>query len=84
MKTCSVDGCDQAVVAHGLCSRHYMRQRRGRPLEARGNAPAGEGRFIGFRVTADEREAMEKAAGKKSLSEWIRSVVLAALPRGEK
>jgi len=26
--TCSVDGCDKAVLARGLCTSHYHRQRR--------------------------------------------------------
>lgn len=29
MKVCSEDGCDQPVLARGLCSRHYQRWRRG-------------------------------------------------------
>ncbi len=32
-KTCTVDGCAGAVVARGLCNRHYTRQFRGRPLD---------------------------------------------------
>ncbi len=31
--SCSAPGCDRPAVAHGLCQAHYMRRRRGKPLE---------------------------------------------------
>ena len=30
--TCTVDGCERAYVARGLCTMHYSRQYRGRPI----------------------------------------------------
>jgi hypothetical protein len=28
MSTCAISGCPNRAVAHGLCAKHYMRQRR--------------------------------------------------------
>lgn len=45
--SCTVDGCDDAVFARGLCSKHYSRDRRGKKIESspqRGE-PAGFGLY---------------------------------------
>ena len=34
MKTCSQPDCNRPLVARGLCSAHWQRQRRGRPLDS--------------------------------------------------
>src|SRR5690349_17194171 len=34
-EVCSVEGCDRAVVARGICRRHYARLHRTGQLEAR-------------------------------------------------
>jgi len=39
MKTCSEPGCDGAVVARGMCSRHYQRVRRGSTRDKPGPPP---------------------------------------------
>src|SRR3954447_25411761 len=37
---CSIDGCDGAVLAKGLCGKHYMRLRRtGDPCRTRKSGP---------------------------------------------
>jgi hypothetical protein len=41
MKTCSIDGCNGAVLAKGYCSKHYQRWRSGTPLDRRDKAPNG-------------------------------------------
>lgn len=75
--------CDREVVAHSLCAYHYQRQRRGLSLDAQPRTPRRDAGFVGFRVSAEEKDQMVKAAGSRSLSEWIREVVMSAL-RGVK
>lgn len=33
MKTCTINGCDRATHARGLCSSHYKRWQDGRPID---------------------------------------------------
>lgn len=32
-RTCSVEACERKVLAFGLCSAHYQRKRKGKPLD---------------------------------------------------
>lgn len=54
------------------------KRRPGRPKLAKGMS---KGKFLRVRVTPDELRAFEKAAktGKKSVSEWSRSILNAAI-----
>lgn len=62
--TCSIKACGREAKAHGLCQIHYMRQRRGLPLEA----PVRERRegaqlvHVATRVESDCAEALESEA----------------------
>lgn len=84
MGVCNMTGCGRPSVARGLCAMHYSRLRHHRNLDARQKAKVGEGRFIGFRCNAEEREAIDEARGEKTISEWVREAVLDALSKGEK
>ncbi len=33
VKTCSVDGCDKPMLSKGFCNAHYLRHRKGQPLD---------------------------------------------------
>ncbi len=48
MTSCTVPGCTRRVMGHGLCNRHYRRQRRGVPLvddRDRLGQPDGHGHY---------------------------------------
>lgn len=81
-QSCKV--CGAEVVAKGLCSRCYMRERRGRPpLTEPGKAAKGEGMVpVRFQLNAGVRELVRALVEERTqddptfdLSAWLREAV---------
>lgn len=72
---CTVEGCEKETIGQGLCSMHYERKRRGRPLgdATPRRAANGEGCTMesGYRIVAgklEHRALMEQMLGRPLLS----------------
>lgn len=80
MKTCSEEGCGRAVVARGLCDKHYQRMRRGSTRDRPGPAPKysegqrakdGGAPTLGVRLDPDLLSWVRQQGG----SSWVRHVL---------
>lgn len=63
--------------AKGLCSKHYKRQRAGKPLDDPERAPRGEGTQFAIRCSTDQLKAWKKAAKatEQAFRDWIRNTL---------
>jgi hypothetical protein len=86
IKKCSFPGCDQPLLARGLCNAHYIQRRKGKPLTALGRKVKFSccGQFgvedhphecakagPKVRLTADERRQNANDYQSRYRSEWI-------------
>lgn len=65
--TCSVDGCEKPSRSRGMCTMHYSRLRRGRPLEA----PAQRKRSPIRDLTIGSFLAERAEPGQGGCIEWV-------------
>ena len=74
---CEVAGCNEGARAKGMCSRHYMQDRRGRLGKSRSISKPGEGATVNFTLSRDGKAAvfLEARKAKKSASEFVREIV---------
>lgn len=77
MNGCGFEGCGSPVIAHGLCTRHYMQQRRGRLGKTRRISVPGTSTTINVAIDRDAKAALFLVArlSKISGSEWVRRLI---------